>query len=522
MKVSTLLATVATFTGDLSYARSIGRREASNTIILPIQKHFRPVAGSTLSTGYAQTNILSQVIRTRHDSNSRRAILEDQSEDKSEEDAQEPPKALDTSEESTTDLGQDYSGEYGRSSITNEEEYATRLPPFRSADGTELDHLDFSATPISAFNPLIPDSVSMKNLNINLVPPVSVSSGDTGMYRFASTPVLKDSTLGTKVGFLPNDESVNGNDATNQKEVNSVSSKTVEKPSDTNGEVTKPKKQASSATKVEATRPETPIGDQKEESADSDGRANPIAGSKDTDQSPDKAVEKVKSDGTPVVVKIYLYQTTGEKGKKKYEVIKAIDDEPADSEAPTAHSQENKAEVVAKTKPEWSGDEKPKMDEDVQPVKKQKSTSDKPSTELEKEKSDNTPEKGSTNQETMPKKTEKEDSSTEPDKENSDNTPNQKTTQKKAEKEEPSSEKLKNGDDKAFDLTEAEKDAIISTLSSPTAIEEFRKTSLPADMIDLINRKGDPGKEPQDVSNSISSASEQKKPQRRWTRVFRA
>lgn len=489
-----LVTTVAILTIDLSYARSIGKSRASAVISLPTQRHFRPVGGSPLSTRNVGIKILSQIIRTPHNSKFRRAVLDETPEQpgaSSEElpiDAPEPPAnflgtnlPMEASEETPVDEYQyRYHGqgdsfaleEDGRRRFIEGEEYAATLPPIGSEDSM-FPSESFGSIPTSfTLDPLIPRPLSLDNLIYNLNPPLRTDSGETGISpQTVVNPVPKDSAVpkdskfGTKVGPPATDHSSNGIGATNQGEANTVNSKTAGKPSSTEGETSEP---------------ETSTGDQKEDKSNiSEEKANAVldAGtgpSKDADKSPDVAVEGVKSDGTPVIIKIYLNQRPGDKGAKEYEIVRTTGQEPSDEEVPPPPNQESKAGIVAEPKSEPTSDDESKKgqtknaDEDVQLVSNEKPTSPKsaqqPSTGLEKE--------GTTEK------------------------PKGKTA-----KEHPSPERKKHGDYLVFRLTGADQDDKISTTPPGTGNSQLAKTTLPADVVDLITWNGDPGKQPPDVSS---------------------
>lgn len=494
-----LVATVAILAVDLSYARSIGKSRASAIVSLPTQRHLRPIEGSSLPTRNLGIKILSQIIRTSHNSRFRRAVLDETPEPpetSSEElpiDAPEPPAnflgtnlPMEGSEEAPVDEYQyRYHGqgdsfaldEDSRRRFIEGEEYAARLPPIESGDSLLSSDSSFGSIPTSfTLDPLIPQPLALNNLIYNLDPPLRTDSGETGKSpQTVVTPVPKDaavpkdSQLGTKVGPPPTDDFSNGSGATDQGEANTVNSKTEGKPSSKEGGKAEPK---------------TSTGDQKDESNISEAKANAVADagtgpSKDADKSPDVAVEDVKSDGTPVIIKIYLNQRPGDKGAKEYEIVKTIEQEPSGEEVPTPPIQENKAVAIAETKSQPSSDDESKKwqtknaHEDVQPVNSEKPTSP----------------------------TSAQQPSTEPNKEGPTEKPKEKTGKKKTAKKHPSPERMRHGDYVVFRLTGTDQDEKFSTTPRGAGKSQIVKTTLPADVVDLIAWNGDPGKQPPDVSN---------------------
>lgn len=550
MKIFSFVATIAIFTADISYARSIGNSEASVVISLPIQRSSRPITGSSFYTRNAKKpNTLRQSIRTRHDLKSRRSsfdILPSEDSPSSEEpstDVPQPPMDLlgnkapfggeaepattqdyQTFEESPTGQGSVDSftiGEDGREIFREGEDYAATLPPFQSGATVEPGDLDYDSTPInpslitttrpsfdsaSALNPNLP--LSLDNLNLHLKSPSIINSGvaGDGINPFGVSTVPEGSTLRTQVSSLPTDDSEDDGHATNQNEVDAVNTNTVEE---------------SSSTKVEATEPGKSVGDQtgdktyKTEKANSDTDADTCL-SEDTDieRGPDfnentkvVTVEKIQSNGTPIIFKIFIHPVPGD---KREEIIEITENEVSDDNTPIAHRQPDKAGAIAESKPKLSDDklkrQEPKKNtvENLQPVKENHSSREKP-----------TPcTSGQQPTETQP-------SSKEPVEDSNQAKSTNESDKKETDKGVSSPEEIKHGNPVVFRASGVRQDEKFPSIPTGAGNMQFGKKILSNEVVDLITWKGNPDKQTQDVSTFNSPQSEQGS-KRGWTGRFRA
>lgn len=525
-----LVVTVTAFTVDLSYARSIGKREASAVISFPIQRHIRPASESR------KTSISRQAIYTRQNTKSRRAESDDApSEDSSEgEDTPEPwtnilgikaptrTPGYQAFESSRTDQGDTEDG--GRETFSEAEAYSARLPWLGASMESNNNDLGFNTAPLSStfiattgpsldtttstINPFIPNP-----LKFNLNPQVAVSSGiagDSGVNPFAATSLPNGSAPGTKVSSLPVDESGNSGGANKQKEDNKSN---------------KPNAVANAGTDADTVSLE-------ETETTSDGNTKT-----------EVTVKKINADGTPVVFNIYL---NGEKGG---EITDAVKDKPSGEEGPTENKEGNQAVAATETRPESSGDESVNKDEqkskpggNVRPVEvkdssQEKSTSpettQQPSEEPDMKLKEKKPENKTDPEEADPEGTGKEQSDKKTNKEQTDKA---KQNSPEADKNKPVDkgpppEEMKHGDYTAFLPTEAGKDETFATVPKETETEtetgadKFGKTTLSAEVANLIAWKGDSSeKQARDLSTSTFTTTPRSSDQRprRQTRTFRA
>ncbi|MCJ1470417.1 hypothetical protein MMC07_009062 [Pseudocyphellaria aurata] len=350
MRVFLLFATVATFTADPSYARAVSKSEASTVLDLLIQKNIPSVAGGLLSSRSMKFKIRRKPISTRHDSKSRRAELvypPGETTSSQEEEPPEPPEAstnmfniktpLGGEEEYTTRMPEEPTTEetvQSQSEAENSgrnyyegEAYAATLPPLRSGENEVPNGLAlYSSSPlIPSTDPFNTNPITSSRLldpfGYNMNPPLP---GAIVTNPFEASPVDMASTLGTKVSFMnPGDSGVNAGKPT-----------TTDQSSNTNGLSTEPEVSTGDPKKIKSIQAKADIV-------------------------PDAATEKVKSDGSPVIVNVYISSTPDGKEEKTYEITKVVEGKSPDKEDPTAHGGIKEADAIAETEPNVPGSQKP-------------------------------------------------------------------------------------------------------------------------------------------------------------------
>lgn len=548
-------ATVATFTADLSYARAVGKSEASTVLSLPWQKKFPPFAGGLLSARSIKSKISRKFIPTRHDSKSRRAVLDYSPGETSSSPEEEPSESSTniftsktpfgggedftsrtqeepTTEESTADQSQ-REEENSRSRIFSEGEgYAATLPPLGSGGSVVPNGLAlYSGSSSIPPDPFIPNPVPNSRLL------------DSGGYNMNPPLPGKIVTNPFEASLVPKVSTLVSTDNSGDSGVNAGKTKTMDQSSNTN--------------KL-STEPEKSTGDRKDNNSEK-AKADTVPDAalpKDTEKTPDGATEKDKPDGSPVIVNVYINSGPDDKGEKTYKITKVVEGESPDEEDSTAHGEENEAGATAETEPKLPVDQKPiKDDKEQKPIKdgKEEKTGDvgqsdgnekptsqtttqqppkKPDTDSEKQK---TEEKADTNDtenknpgnpnseipDSDKEKPDTTDSKTKDEKTNdtkTNDTNKEKTDKQETAKPDPPPEKMKHGDYTAF-LPDGAKDGeSFSTQSAETSDQRFGKVTLSNKAADLIAWKGNPDEDTKDVSSAHPARSKQ----RRRTRSFRA
>lgn len=387
-----LIAAVATCTTDLSYARSIGKREAPAVMNLPIPIHIQPVSGSTFSTSNTKSLTPRQIIRKRRDAKSRRAESDDsESEDSSddEEDKQVPTQHMtfsaklplaveaepseysevkkqgyETFQSSATDLDDSFTvKEGGRRLFSEGQDYAARFPPLERANVQPSD-LSYDSPPLaSTYTTQTPpiDIASglnsfIANSNPKLAFPSAANSvaADRGMKPFAVASVskdpnmFKDSTTGPKGNSLPTHISEKGGGVNDQFDASAVINKMIGKTGNAKAEADEPEVFVSDQKENNSYKTETTAAGQSEHTKK--GTGSKAEGNTEGNV---VAVKKIKADGTPFIVKVYA-QKPGGRGENINEDTNAVDDVSSDEEAPTATGEENVKGAIAETKPNLS------------------------------------------------------------------------------------------------------------------------------------------------------------------------